>query len=275
MAKPPCPSPPPSALRALMLGRLPGYLASRCRTSAIISLCVARALIGRQRLEVEMEMRRAPPPPPPPAAPLPPGFTIGSMSATPSMPCRSFSTRNASSSVPSSEVPSGESMCTVHSPMSSFGTKSRPTIRFSGNVSRNVTTEIAMMTPGVIERPVHLPRVPARPASGRSRAPWSCDRRARPDSLRKRELSIGVSVKLTSIDTRIENAIVQPNGLMNRLRVAVHERDRQEDHDQRERRRHHRQRHLARALDRRLERRRRSSPRCSGRCSRARRSHRR
>ena len=37
------------------------------------------------------------------------------------------------------------------------------------------------------------------------------------DSLRTRELSIGVSVKLTSIDTTIENAIVQPNGLMNRL----------------------------------------------------------
>ena len=32
------------------------------------------------------------------------------------------------------------------------------------------------------------------------------------ESLRKRELSIGVSVKLTIIDTRIENAIVQPNG---------------------------------------------------------------
>jgi hypothetical protein len=28
---------------------------------------------------------------------------------------------------------------------------------------------------------------------------------------RKRELSIGVSVKLISIETRIENAIVQPN----------------------------------------------------------------
>ncbi len=34
------------------------------------------------------------------------------------------------------------------------------------------------------------------------------------ESFRKRELSIGVSVKLTSIDTMIANAIVQPNGLM-------------------------------------------------------------
>ena len=33
---------------------------------------------------------------------------------------------------------------------------------------------------------------------------------------RKRELSIGGSVKLTSIETMIENAMVQPNGLMNR-----------------------------------------------------------
>ena len=37
------------------------------------------------------------------------------------------------------------------------------------------------------------------------------------DSLRNRELSIGVSVKLTSIETRMAKAIVQPNGLMNRL----------------------------------------------------------
>ena len=37
------------------------------------------------------------------------------------------------------------------------------------------------------------------------------------ESLRNRELSIGVSVKLTSIETRMANAIVQPNGLMNRL----------------------------------------------------------
>src|SRR5215831_7266532 len=32
-----------------------------------------------------------------------------------------------------------------------------------------------------------------------------------------RELSIGVSVKLTSIDTMIEKAMVQPNGLMKRF----------------------------------------------------------
>jgi hypothetical protein len=52
------------------------------------------------------------------------------------------------------------------------------------------------------------------------------------ESFRKRELSIGVSVKLTSIDTMMANAIVQPNGLMKRF-VPVHERDRQEDHDER------------------------------------------
>ena len=34
----------------------------------------------------------------------------------------------------------------------------------------------------------------------------------RPEIFRNRELSIGVSVKLTSIDTRIAGAIVQPNG---------------------------------------------------------------
>ena len=32
------------------------------------------------------------------------------------------------------------------------------------------------------------------------------------DAFSQRELSIGVSVKLTTIDTRIANAIVKPNG---------------------------------------------------------------
>jgi hypothetical protein len=36
----------------------------------------------------------------------------------------------------------------VHSPMSSAGTKSRPTMRFSGNVSRAVTVAMATMMPG-------------------------------------------------------------------------------------------------------------------------------
>ena len=37
-------------------------------------------------------------------------------------------------------------------------------------------------------------------------------RRPRATAFSKRELSIGVSVKLTIIETRIANAIVQPNG---------------------------------------------------------------
>ena len=40
-------------------------------------------------------------------------------------------------------------------------------------------------------------------------------------NFRNRELSIGVSVKLTSIDTMIENAMVKPNGLMNRRAYPV------------------------------------------------------
>ncbi len=44
-------------------------------------------------------------------------------------------------------MPSGVSMWIVHSPMSSFGTNVRPTIRLSGNVMRNTPIEIAMTTP--------------------------------------------------------------------------------------------------------------------------------
>mgnify|MGYP003694175871 CR=1 FL=1 len=127
----------------------------------------------------------------------------------------------------------------------------------------------------MVERPVHAPRVPPVEPVEEAALPLSCDRRRASASFRNRELSIGVSVKLTSIDTRIANAIVQPNGLMKRLRVAVHERDRQEDDDERQRRRHDRQRDLARALDRRLDTASSSSPRCSGRCSPAPRSRRR
>ena len=64
------------------------------------------------------------------------------------MPLSSSSSLKATSLVPSSDVPSGASTWTVHSPMSSLGTNSRPTMRFSGNVSRAVTTEMPMMMPG-------------------------------------------------------------------------------------------------------------------------------
>ena len=74
--------------------------------------------------------------------------TDGSICATPSMPFSSSRSLKAISLVPSSDVPSGASTWTIHSPMSSLGTNSRPTMRFSGIVSRAVTTEIAMMMPG-------------------------------------------------------------------------------------------------------------------------------
>ena len=79
---------------------------------------------------------------------LPDTPTDGSISATPSIPCSSSSSLKAISVVPSSEVPSGASTWTVHSPMSSLGTNSRPTIRLNGKVSNAVTTDIPMMMPG-------------------------------------------------------------------------------------------------------------------------------
>ena len=81
-------------------------------------------------------------------APAPPPITPidGMISATPSIPLISLRSWNPISLVPSSDVPSGVSTWIVHSPMSSFGTNSRPTIRFSGNVIRKVTTDTPMMT---------------------------------------------------------------------------------------------------------------------------------
>ena len=69
----------------------------------------------------------------------------GMICDTPSIPSSSLSSANPISLVPASEVPSGVSKWIVHSPISSFGTNSRPTIRFSGNVSRKVTTDTPMM----------------------------------------------------------------------------------------------------------------------------------
>src|SRR5579864_1491079 len=99
----------------------------------------------------------------------------------------------------------------VYSPMSSLGMNVRPTRRFNGNVKASTAIEIPAMT------------VPC--ASDHSSEAVYHSSTLRKNQLsfvllsltasvsfRKRELNIGVSVKLTSIDTMIENAIVQPNG---------------------------------------------------------------
>ena len=98
------------------------------------------ALVDRQHLTEEMDVRGCEPGPDTPID--------GSIWATPSMPLSSFSSLNAISVVPSSDVPSGVSMWIVHSPMSSFGTNSRPTMRLSGNSASAATTEMPMIDAG-------------------------------------------------------------------------------------------------------------------------------
>ena len=210
IAKPPVPSPLPSALRerdarpvAGMRGEPPPHLGDDLRLRV---LALARAAAPDRGSGCASASCRLPETP-----------IDGSICATPSMPLSSFSSLKRDLVVPSSDVPSGVSRWIVHSPMSSFGTNSRPTIRFSGKRrTAPSTTEIAMM-PSDGRAPSSPAACTSRRASGRSRAPSSCDPPRASDSFRNRELSIGVSVKLTSIDTRIENAIVQPNGLMKRL----------------------------------------------------------
>ena len=141
----------------------------------------------------------------------------GSMLATPSMPLTALSSLNATSVEPSSDVPSGASRCTIHSPMSSSGTNSRPTMRFNGNAQERGQQPRSDDGAADGPAPSSACACTAGPASGRNPIPSTSDRPRRRTGFRKRELSIGVSVKLTSIDTRIANAIVQPNGLMNRL----------------------------------------------------------
>src|SRR5262245_48648223 len=113
--------------------------------------------------------------------------------------------------MPSGEASSGPSSWMRKSPTSSLGRNDRPTIRFSGKVSANTRTEVRPIATGWL--------------SDHSSDEWYQRSIARKKALsfvllsfsasailRNRELSIGVSVKLTNIDTRIENAIVQPNG---------------------------------------------------------------
>src|SRR5262249_62276537 len=90
-------------------------------------------------------------------------------------------------------------------------TIARPTMRFNGIVRRTKNTVTPMIVIGCaidqfsdaeyqrsMARKTRLSLVLLSPAAS--------------DTFRKRELSIGVSVKLTIIETTIANAIVQPNG---------------------------------------------------------------
>ena len=95
--------------------------------------------------------------------------------------------------------------------MSSSGMNVRPTIRLSGIVSRTATTDDADDRARVRQRPGQRRGVPA--VDGRkNRLSLVLLSLTASAAFRKRELSIGVSVKLTTIDTMIANAIVQPNG---------------------------------------------------------------
>ena len=73
---------------------------------------------------------------------------VGCSRATPSMPLSSLTRPSAIAVEPSSDVPSGASRCTVHSPMSSVGTNVRPTIAFSGNVVRNTARAMPTIATG-------------------------------------------------------------------------------------------------------------------------------
>ena len=110
------------------------------------------------------------------------------------------------------EVPSGRFSDMLNSLWSSGGIQSRPTKAFKGKVRRKIPKAMA----------ITCPRWPRAQSSSRLyrlskrrknfaffSPPWPL-----PVALvRKRELSIGVRVKLMSMETRMEKAMVQPNWL--------------------------------------------------------------
>ena len=115
--------------------------------------------------------------------------------------------------VASRDEPSGRFSITCSSPWSSGGIQSRPTRRFSGTASRKVPRAMAMTalrwSSDQRRTSPYLREVQAK--NGQSFPPWP----ALPGGERvsRRELSIGVSVKLTSMETRMAKAMVQPNWL--------------------------------------------------------------
>ena len=137
-----------------MLGRTLGCAASRWRISVIICPCVfLRSSMGlawqRKWICVEEEADK-------PETPI-----DGSMSADALDALQLFQQlESAISPCPRATFPPGASACIVHSPMSSFGTNSRPTMRLSGIAASAVSTEITIIAVGVIERPVDAPRIP-------------------------------------------------------------------------------------------------------------------
>ena len=125
----------------------------------------------------------------------------------------------------------------------------------SGTLESSTSDGHAGDDAAMVHRPLEQPRVEARRARGTPCE--SFDDRAGPSPWRftfsQRADSIGVSVKLTSSDTMIANAIVRPKLFMKRPTMPPMNADRHEDRDQRQRRREHRQADLLRRLDRGLE----------------------
>src|SRR5260370_19142571 len=96
----------------------------------------------------------------------------------------------------------------------------RPTMRFNGNVSANTTIDAAMIAIGCAS--AHSSDAVYRSSSFlKNQLSFVLVSLAASESFRNLELSIGVSVKLTIIDTRMLKFIIQPNGLTNLLLYPV------------------------------------------------------
>ena len=115
--------------------------------------------------------------------------------------------------VASSEEPSGRFRIALSSPWSSGGIQSRPTRKFRGTVSRNTPAAATITTfrrsSDQLRTWPYRREIQAK--KGHSFVP--CAGPPAGARLSRRELSIGVRVKLTSIETRMAKAIVQPNWL--------------------------------------------------------------
>ena len=183
-------------------GCAPGCFARIRRTRAITWSCVTFRSSVRQQIEEHVEVRVA--------------VGAGQVGdVAPRLPDRSISLTMLLRDLGRALERGALRRVDVHRELAHVLVRARTCGRPSGSAetsARTPATEMPMIAHRVRQRPPQR----ARRSRARPQRKKPCSfvflSRSASATFRNRELSIGVSVKLTSIDTRIANAIVQPNG---------------------------------------------------------------
>ena len=177
IAKPPCPRRCRARCATRCSAGCRDTSRSRCRISAMISPCGPLALVERLRLQVEVDVRRR-------AAAAgrarcrPGSRRLDRGDALDALQVLQHAKRELLGALERRCLRACRCARSTRPCPRSARSRGRPS-GSAGRSCRKVTTETPMMTPGVIERPVHLPRVGRVEPVEEAAAPWSCGRRVR------------------------------------------------------------------------------------------------